>query len=82
MHAVTGQKKPMKDTQNITRCPLGRVEARFLARVSGKAAFTTGEAQGILRYKCEDSTQKFLERLQRKGWIRRIRRGISGVRHE
>lgn len=79
MHAVTGQKEPMKDTQNITRGSLGRVEARFLARISGKAAFTTQEAQGILGYKGEDSTQKFLERLQRKGWIRRIRRGRFAV---
>jgi predicted transcriptional regulator of viral defense system len=32
-----------------------------------------------LRYKGEDSTQKFLERLQRKGWIRRIKRGRFAI---
>jgi len=75
MSAKTGHKKTITGIRNITRGPLGRSEARFLARVSGKAVFTTGEAQGILKYKGEDSTQKFLERLQIKGWIRRIRRG-------
>jgi predicted transcriptional regulator of viral defense system len=79
MQAVTGQKKPDKGIQNITRGPLGKSEARFLAKVSGKAAFTTGEAQDVLRYRGEDSTQKFLERLQTKGWIRRIRRGRFAI---
>ena len=79
MHAVNGHNKPLKGTQSITRGSLGRSEARFLARVSGKAAFTTEEAQGILKYKGEDSTQKFLERLQTKGWIRRIKRGRFAV---
>ncbi len=79
MHAVTGHKRPVKGAQNITRGSLGKSESKFLARVSGKAAFTTGEAQDILGYKGEDSTQKFLERLQRKGWIRRIRRGRFAV---
>ena len=79
MHAITGQKKPIKGTQNITRGPLGKSEVRFLAKVSGRIAFTTGEVQDILRYKGEDSTQKFLERLQTKGWIRRIRRGRFAV---
>jgi predicted transcriptional regulator of viral defense system len=79
MHAETGHIKPMKGTQNITRGSLGKAEARFLARVSGKAAFTTREAQGILKYNGEDSTQKFLERLKNKGWIRRIRRGRFAV---
>lgn len=79
MNAKPGQNKPVKGTQNITRGPLGRAEAKFLARVSGKAAFTTGEAQEILGYKGEDSTQKFLERLQHKGWIRRIKRGRFAV---
>jgi len=79
MNAETGHNKPVKGIQNITRGPLGKSEARFLAKVSGKAAFTTGEAQNILKYKGEDSTQKFLERLQRKGWIRRIRRGRFAI---
>ncbi|MFA4918740.1 MAG: hypothetical protein WC581_05750 [Thermodesulfovibrionales bacterium] len=79
MSAETGHNKPIKGIQNITRGSLGKSEARFLARVSGKAAFTTEEAQGILKYKGEDSTQKFLERLQTKGWIRRIKRGRFAV---
>jgi predicted transcriptional regulator of viral defense system len=79
MSAETGQNKPKKGTHNITRGPLGRSEARFLTRVSGRAAFTTEEAKNTLAYKGEDSTQKFLERLQTKGWIRRIRRGRFAV---
>jgi predicted transcriptional regulator of viral defense system len=79
MSAVTGHNKPVKGTQSITRGSLGRSEARFLARVSGKAAFTTEEAQSILKYKGKDSTQKFLERLQTKGWIRRIKRGRFAI---
>ena len=75
----TGQIKPIKGIQNITRGSLGRTEARFLAKVSAKATFATSEAQDILRYKGEDSTQKFLDRLQHKGWIRRIRRGRFAV---
>jgi predicted transcriptional regulator of viral defense system len=79
MSAKTGHKKPVKGTQNITCGPLGKSEARFLAKVSGKAVFTTDEAQGILEYRGEDSTQKFLERLQTKGWIRRIKRGRFAI---
>ncbi|MBI5741152.1 MAG: hypothetical protein HZA16_10585 [Nitrospirae bacterium] len=79
MHAVTGHNEPVKGAQNITRGPLGKSESRFLAKMSGKTTFTTGETQDILKYKGEDSTQKFLERLQRKGWIRRIRRGRFAV---
>ncbi|MGO9613525.1 MAG: type IV toxin-antitoxin system AbiEi family antitoxin domain-containing protein [Dissulfurispiraceae bacterium] len=79
MSAKTGHFKPVKGTQNITRGPLGRAEARFLAKVGGKATFTSREAQEMLGYKGEDSIQKFLERLQHKGWIRRIRRGRFAV---
>jgi predicted transcriptional regulator of viral defense system len=79
MHAETGHNKPINGIQNITRGSLGRSEARFLVRVSGKATFSTSEAQEISGYKGEDSTQKFLERLQKKGWIRRIRRGRFAV---
>lgn len=79
MNIKTGLFKPAKGTQNITRGSLGKSESRFLARLSGKAMFTTSEAQGILGYKGEDSTQKFLERLHNKGWIRRIKRGRFAV---
>ena len=79
MHAETGQNMPVKGTRNITRGSLGRSEAKFLARISGKVTFTTSEAQDLLGYKGKDSTQKFLERLQQKGWIRRIRRGRFAV---
>jgi predicted transcriptional regulator of viral defense system len=37
--------------------------------------FSTEEARRLLRRKGADYTPQFLERLERKGWIRRIRRG-------
>jgi len=79
MSAITGHNKSIKGMQNITRGSLGRSEVRFLAKVSAKATFTTSESQEILGYKGDDSTQKFLERLQVKGWVRRIRRGKFAV---
>lgn len=79
MNDKTGHIMPINGAQNITRGPLGSAEAKLLARVSGKAVFTSAEVKEILGYKGEDSTQKFLERLQRKGWVRRIRRGRFAV---
>ena len=79
MQAETGREMTVNGIQNITRGSLGKSESRFLAGMSGKPTFTTSEAQSILGYKGEDSTQKFLERLQNKGWIRRIRRGRFAV---
>lgn len=66
-------------TQNITRNPLGRMEARFLARVGIRPTFGIADARRILGHKESDPTRQFLERLQTKGWIRRIRRGRFAV---
>ena len=44
-----------------------------------KPTFTSEEARQVLGHKAGDPTRQFLERLQRKGWIRRIKRGRFAV---
>ena len=65
--------------QNITRSPLGRKEARFLAKTGTRPTFSIADARRILGHKESDPTRQFLERLQYKGWIRRIMRGRFAV---
>jgi len=65
--------------QNITRSPLGRMEARFLAKIGTRPTFAIADARRVLGHKKSDPTRQFLERLQTKGWIRRIRRGRFAV---
>jgi len=65
--------------QNITRSPLGRSEARFLAKVGALATFSIAHAREVLEHKSDDPTRQFLEKLQTKGWIKRIRRGRFAV---
>jgi predicted transcriptional regulator of viral defense system len=64
---------------NITRSPLGRIEARFLARVGIRPTFSIQDARRVLGHKESDPTRQFLERLQTKGWIKRIKRGRFAV---
>jgi len=64
-----------KVTQNITKNPLGRTEAQFIAKMGARVTFSIKEAREALGHKADDPTRQFLERLQRKGWIQRIRRG-------
>jgi predicted transcriptional regulator of viral defense system len=66
-------------TRNITRSALGRTEARFLARIGARATFTIQDAREALGHRADDPTRQFLDRLQRKGWIKRIKRGIFAV---
>jgi predicted transcriptional regulator of viral defense system len=65
--------------QNITRSPLGRTEARFLARIGIRPTFSIDDARRVLGHKDSDPTRQFLERLQTKGWIRRIKRGRFAI---
>ena len=67
------------DTQNITRSPLGRTEAQFLAKIGIHPTFSIADARHVLGHKKSDPTRQFLERLQSKGWIRRIIRGRFAV---
>lgn len=64
----------MNDDRNITRGQLGKIEAAFLAKAGGHPTFSLALAREILGHKKDDPTPQFLERLQSKGWIRRIRR--------
>ena len=66
-------------SRNITRSPLGRQEARFLAAVGPRLLFSIEEARQVLGHHVGDPTRQFLERLQQKGWVRRIRRGRFAV---
>lgn len=67
------------DNQNITRSPLGRMEAMFLAKIGVYQTFSIGDARRVLGHNESDPTRQFLERLQNKGWIRRIKRGRFAV---
>ena len=69
----------MNDTQNITRDPLGKMEAGFLAKAGVHPTFGLAFARQILGHTKQDPTPQFLERLQSKGWIRRIRRGRFAI---
>lgn len=64
---------------NMTRSPLGRSEARFLAKVGARATFSIAHAREVLEHKSDDPTRQFLEKLQTKGWTKRIRRGRFAV---
>jgi len=69
----------MKYTRNITRSALGKMEAHFLSKMGPRPIFSTQEARRLLERKGTDYTPQFLERLERKGWIRRIQRGRFAV---
>lgn len=79
MHAINSQNLTMNSVQHITRGPLGKAETRFLAKIAGRATFTIEAARAALAYTRASSAQKFLERLQEKGWIKRLRRGCFAI---
>src|SRR3990170_3694169 len=66
----------INDGRNLTREPLGRMEARFLTRVAIKPTFSIDEARRLFP---EALPPQFLDRLERKGWLRRIKRGRFAV---
>jgi len=55
------------------------MEARFLAKIGVRPTFSIVDARRVLGHKDSDPTRQFLERLQTKGWIRRIKRGRFAV---
>jgi predicted transcriptional regulator of viral defense system len=69
----------INDIQNVTKEALGRTEARFLARVGVKPTFSIDDARRFFGSEGKDNIPQFLDRLERKGWIRRIRRGRFAV---
>jgi len=68
-----------KVSQNITKSPLGRMEAQFIAKMGARVTFSIDEARQVLGHNVQDGTRQFLEKLQQKGWIQRIRRGKFAV---
>lgn len=69
----------MNDVHNITKGQLGKMEAAFLTKAGAHPTFTLAFARLMLGHTKDDPTPQFLERLQNKGWIRRIRRGRYAV---
>lgn len=69
----------MNDLRNITRGQLGKMEAGFLAKAGAHPTFSLAFTRQVLGHTKDDPTPQFLERLQSKGWIRRIRRGRFAV---
>ena len=69
----------MNDAHNITKGHLGKREAAFLAKAGTQPTFDLAFARQVLGQSKDDPTPQFLERLQSKGWIRRIRRGRFAV---
>lgn len=69
----------MNDVRTITRGQLGKIEAGFLAKAGAHPTFSLALVRQILGHTKDDPTPQFLERLQSKGWIRRIRRGRFAV---
>src|SRR4030042_1572395 len=69
----------MNDVQTITRGQLGKMEAAFLAKAGAHPTFSLAFDRQVLGHTKSDPTSQFLERLQSKGWIRRIRRGRFAV---
>ena len=64
------------DGQTIIREPIGRMEARFLAKMATKPTFSMDEARRLFS---NELSPQFLDHLERKGWIRRIKRGKFAV---
>lgn len=58
-----------KRNQDITRAPLGKIEARFLTKMGTRPTFSTEDARQALGHQAGDPTRQFLERLHQKGWI-------------
>jgi predicted transcriptional regulator of viral defense system len=66
----------INDGQTITREPLGRMETRFLMKMAAKPTFNIDEAREVFS---KNLPPQFVDRLERKGWIRRIKRGRFAV---
>jgi predicted transcriptional regulator of viral defense system len=65
--------------QHITRKSLGAIEAEFLATLGPAGMFSTADARRALMATPVAHVRQFLHRLQRKGWIERIRPGLFAV---
>ncbi|OGK12446.1 MAG: hypothetical protein A2Y63_00735 [Candidatus Riflebacteria bacterium RBG_13_59_9] len=62
--------------QSRIRDSLGKTEAAFLSKVGKQRFFTIEEARKILGQRENSPMGQFLERLMKKGWIVRLKRGL------
>jgi len=69
----------INDAQNSTRGTLGKAEARLLSAVAHLPTFSIEEAKNALGMKQRRFASQFLDRLLRKGWIGRVKRGRFAV---
>jgi predicted transcriptional regulator of viral defense system len=67
------------DAHNINSRSLGRLESRFLAKVGPMSRFSTADAKAFLGKDKAHWAPQFLDRLEEKGWIRRIKGGQFAV---
>ena len=62
--------------QKVTRASLGKREAAFITQIGKKRFFSIEDAREALGHDRNAPTSQFLERLIKKGWIMRIKRGV------
>ena len=67
------------DSHNITPKSLGRLESSFLTKVGPLPSFSSADARRFLGKGHDQGVRQFLDRLQKKGWIRRIKGGRFAV---
>jgi len=65
--------------RTITRRALGAQEARFLTHVGSLSSFSLADGRRILGPRRADHVRQFLDRLQKKGWVERIKPGRFAV---
>lgn len=65
--------------RNITRRALGREEARFLTQVGRLPSFSLADGRRIVGRRRAEHVRQFVNRLQEKGWVQRIKPGRFAV---
>jgi predicted transcriptional regulator of viral defense system len=67
------------DVRNITRRALGRSEARFLTSVGRLPTFSLADGRRVLGKRQGEFVRQFVDRLEAKGWVQRIKPGRFAV---
>ena len=62
-----------------TRDSLGKKEAAFITKIGTAPVFSIEEARAALDHPPNDHTKQLLHRLEAKGWIKRIKRGLYAL---
>jgi predicted transcriptional regulator of viral defense system len=68
-----------KDVQTITRRALGRSESRFLSSVGRLPSFSLADGRRVLGKRQGEYVRQFVDRLEEKGWVQRIKPGRFAV---